>query len=304
MTPDAAVYLGTVAAIAFVVKCAILFNVQIKDRISQTFVLLCLFFVIQNAVEFLGYFTYLKSASLGELFLHFYLVTTYFVFPTLLLYALALTGSRWFGKIRFATYTLSVAFTLAHIGGFVVDGFVFLGWSVITEPGPLYWTAMSYVLLCCIAVVALLAYHFKSNSDHEIRHNARVTLWAFTPIIAVAAGVLSLRVLGFDSSSAVSLPVATVIFLYIMLLHTNGNLFWFSTKLKSILVIMRMDHNVSFDAIITELEKVRIQEALKLTDGQQKNAAELLGIPPSTLNKRLNKYEINAETFKPQSSRL
>ena len=115
----------------------------------------------------------------------------------------------------------------------------------------------------------------------------------------VAAIVLGLRILGFNSSSALSLPVATVIFLYIMLLHTNGNLFWFSTKLKSILVIMKMDHNVSFDAIITELEKVRIQEALKLTDGQQKIAAELLGIPASTLNKRLNKYQIDADTFKP-----
>jgi len=298
MTPDAAVYLGTVAAIAFVIKCAILFNVQIKDRISQAFVLLCMFFVFQNAVEFLGYFTYLKSAPLGELLIHFYLVATYFVFPSLLVYALALTNSPWFGWVRLGTYSISVVFTLAHIGGFVVNGFTFLGWSVITEPGPLYWTVMSYILLCCVAVVSALFYQLRTNQDHLVRQNARVTLWAFTPIIAVAAGVLGLRMIGFNSSSAVSLPIATVIFLYIMLLHTNGNLFWFSTKLKSILVIMKMDHNVSFDAIIRELEIVRIQEALKLTDGQQKNAAELLGIPPSTLNKRLNKYEIDADAFK------
>ena len=299
MSPDAAVYLGTVAAIAFVIKCAILFNVQIKDRISQAFVLLCLFFVFQNAVEFLGYFTYLRSTSLGELFIHFYLVATYFVFPSLLVYALALTNSPWFSLVRLIAYSISFVFALAHAGGFIVDGFTFLGWSVITEPGLLYWTVMSYILLCCVAVVALLFVQLRTNSDHEVRQNARVTLWAFTPIIAVAIGVLGLRMIGFNSSSAVSLPIATVIFLYIMLLHTNGNLFWFSTKLKSILVIMKLDHNVSFDTIIKELEKVRIQEALKLTDGQQKNAAALLGIPASTLNKRLNKYNIDADAFKP-----
>ena len=299
MSPDAAVYLGTIAAIAFVIKCAILFNVEIKDRVSQAFVLLCLFFVFQNAVEFLGYFTYVRSTSLGELFIHLYLVATYFVFPSLLVYALALTNSPWFGWIRLAAYSISFVFALAHAGGFVVDGFVFLGWSVITEPGPLYWTVMSYILACCVAVVPLLLFQLRTNSSQDVRQNARVTLWAFTPIIAVAACVLSLRLIGFNSSSAISLPIATVIFLYIMLLHTNGNLFWFSTKLKSIVVIMKMDHDASFDAIITELEKVRIQEALKLTDGQQKNAAALLGIPASTLNKRLSKYNIDADAFKP-----
>jgi hypothetical protein len=298
MSPDAAVYLGTIAAFAFVIKSAILFNVQIKDRTSQAFVLLCLFFVFQNAVEFLGYFTYLKSTSLGELFVHLYLLATYFVFPSLLVFSLALTGSKWFARMRLAAYSLSCLFALAHAGGFVVDGFIFLGWSVITEPGPLYWIVMSYILLCCAFAVLHLVYQLQTNTSQEVRQNARVALWAFTPIIAVAAGVLGLRLLGFNSSSAVSLPIATVVFLYIMLLHTNGNLFWFSTKLKSILVIMKMDHNVSFDAIICELEKVRIHEALKLTEGQQNHAAELLGIPASTLNKRLHKYHIDAEVFK------
>ena len=303
MTPDATVYLGTFAAIAFVIKCAILFNIQIKDRVSQAFVLLCLFIVVQNAVEFLGYFTYLKSPSLGELFIHFYLIAAYFVFPSLLVYALALVNSPWYSRVRLTAYSISFVIALAHAGGLVVDGFVFLGWSVITEPGPLYWAAMSYVLLCCVTVVSLLFYQHRTNSNHEIRHNTRVTLWAFTPIVAVAAVVLGLRLIGFNSSSAVSLPMATVIFLYVMLLHTNGNLFWLSTKLKSILVIMKMDHNVSFEEIIRELEKVRIQEALKLTGGQQKIAAELLGIPPSTLNKRLTKYSIDADAFKPHSTR-
>ncbi len=299
MSPDAAVYLGTIAAIAFVIKSAILFNIQIKDRMSHAFVLLCLFFVFQNAVEFLGYFTYLRSPALGELFIHLYLIASYFVFPSLLVFAVTLTNSAWYNRVRLAAYSIALLFTLAHAGGLVVDGFVFLGWSVITQPGPLYWAVMGYILLCCVSVVSLLLYQLKTNPIPEIRQNARVTLWAFTPIIAVAAGVLGLRLLGFNSSSAVSLPIATIIFLYVMLLHTNGNLFWLSTKLKSILVIMKMDHNVSFDAIIQELEKVRIHEALKRTDGQQKNAAELLGIPASTLNKRLNKYNIDADAFKP-----
>ena len=299
MSSDVAVYFGTVAAIVFVLKCAILFNINIKDRVSRAFVTLCLFFVIQNAVEFLGYFTYLKSAAMGEFFIHLYMLTLFFIFPSLLILAMALTESPWFAGARLLCYGLSVLITIAYLGGLVVDGFIFLGWSVITEPGPLYWAAMVFVLLCCLGAVLHLLYQYRNNPSAEIRHNARVNLLAFSPIIAVAIGVLSLRIAGFNSSSAVSLPIATVIFLYIMLLHNNGSLFWFSTKVKSILVIMRMDQSASFDAIIQELEKMRIQEALKQTDGQQKNAAELLGVAASTLNKRLNKYSIDADSFKP-----
>jgi DNA-binding NtrC family response regulator len=75
-------------------------------------------------------------------------------------------------------------------------------------------------------------------------------------------------------------------------------MFWLSTKLKSILVLLKMNHNTSIDEIIRELEKVRIQEALKLANGQQKAAAKQLGVSASTLSKRLSKYNIDVTAYK------
>ncbi len=299
MNQDAAVFLGTVAAIAFVLKSAILFHTHSRDRASQAFIAVCLFFVLQNAVEFLGYFTYLKSPALGELFVHMYLLATYFAFSSLLVFALALTHSPHFGRVKAVTYSLSLVLAIAHISGYVVNGFTFLGWSVITQPGPFYWVAMTYILLCCLMAVLHLLHHYRTGDNPETRHNARISLLAFAPIVLVATAVLMLRLAGFNSSSAVSYPIATVIFLYVMLLHTNGTLFWFSTKLKSIVAIIRLERNASLDLIIQEIEKIRIQEALKMTNGQQKTAARILGLPPSTLNKRLTKYDINVDDYKP-----
>ena len=111
-----------------------------------------------------------------------------------------------------------------------------------------------------------------------------------------------LKTLGFNSSSVVSLPIATLIFLYILLLHTNGNLFWLTTKFKTVFAVLLMSKDASVDSLINEIEKVRIQEALKLTNGQQKAAADILGIPASTLNKRLSKHKIKANNFKPSST--
>jgi hypothetical protein len=302
MNPDIAVYLGTFAAIAFALKSAILFNIEIKNRASQAFVVVCLCFVLQNAAEFLGYFTYLKSNSLGEFFIHFYMISLFYTFTSVAVFALALTNSAWFRQGRLALYLAATLLTLTYMSNQVVTGFQFIGWSVITEPGPLYWVAMGFVLLCGAFAVAHLLYHYRNNTDLEVRQNARVTLQALSPVMAVAVGVLGLRLLGFNSSSVISLPIATLLFLYMMLLHTNGNLFWLSTKLKSLLAIMKMDRNAPLEVIFREIEKIRIQEALKLTDGQQKTAAEILGVPPSTLNKRLSKYNIDAEQYKKQTA--
>jgi hypothetical protein len=259
---------------------------------------LCLFFIVQNAAEFLGYFTYLKSIPVGEFFFHVYMNSLFYIFPAVVLLALALTESRHFRIAQYVLYGISIALSGLYLTGQVVTRVAFVGWSAIAERGPYYWLALGFILLCLLATIVILLVNYRSNESTEIRHNARIYLFAFSPIVAVAAGVLGFRALGFDSSSAISLPIATLAFLYVMLLHTNGNLFWLSTKLKSVLAVLRMDRKASVDAIIREIEKIRIQEALKQTNGQQKSAAELLGLPASTLNKRLTKYNIKVQNFK------
>ena len=250
MNPDAAVYLGTFAAIAFVLKSAILLNIEIRDRISQCFVVLCLFMVIQNAAEFLGYFTYLRSSSLGEFFIHVYMISLYFIFPSVYLLALALTDSPRLKQLRLILYACSLLLTLIHISGLIISGFIFLGWSVITEPGT-FLLGRNDLCGCGASdcTITHLFHAYRTTSSAVIRHNARINLLAFTPIIIVALAVLGLRILGFNSSSAVSLPVATLIFLYVMLLHTSGKLFWFSTKLKSVVAILKMDRRAPIDEI-------------------------------------------------------
>lgn len=298
MTQDAAIFLGTIAAISFILKTTILFNVEIKSKVAESFVVLCLFFIIQNVAEFLAYFTYLKSTAWGEFFVHIYFLSLWFIFPSALILALTLTKSSFVKKARIGLFGISGVMVVAYLNGQIITGLNFLGWSVNGIPGQFYWVGMGYVLLCCLLTMLHLGYQFIYNQDSEIRYNCKVYMMGFSPIVAVAVVVLGLRAFGFNSSSVVSLPIATLIFLYVLLLHTNGNLFWLSTKFKTVLAVLRMSKHSSVDDIINEVEKVRIQEALKLTNGQQKTAADILGIPPSTLNKRITKHKINANRFK------
>ena len=304
MEPNTAVYLGTVAAISFVLKCTILFNIRIDSRTSQAFVVLCLFFVIQNAAEFLGYFTYLTSEAISELFAHIYIVAAYFMLSSVLIFTLALTDSRYYSFARFGLYSISTVIAIGYVNGLIISDLVFLGWTIIADPGRYYLLAMIFNLICCAAIVGCLWHSSKYSVNLDIKHNARVAMFAFLPILLVAVGVYGFRLLGFNSSSAVSLPIATLIFLYILLLHTNGTLFWFSAKLRCILAIMKLKQDVPMEAIIEELERIRIHQAMKITNGHQKQAAKLLGISAPTLNKRLSKYQINADSYKERTEKL
>lgn len=298
MSLDALIYLGSIAAIGFILKATILFNVEIKSKIAESFVVLCFFFIIQNVAEFLAYFTYQQSIALSEFFIHVYFNSLWFIFPSVYILALALTKSKYLTTARVILYGVSGIIVLAYLNGMVIADLVFLGWTVNGVGGNWYWLGMGYILLCCLMTIAHLLFQLMRNTDTEIRYNCKIYLLAFIPIVAVAVVVLLLKTLGFNSSSAISLPIATLLFLYVILLHTNGNLFWLSTKFKTVLAVLRMNKTASVDAIINEIEKVRIQEALKLTNGQQKAAADILGIPASTLNKRLSKHKINANQFK------
>lgn len=290
---EAIVLLGSFAFIGFLLKALIVFNVEMKSKIAQNFVVLCLFFIASNVAEFLGYFTYLGSHELGEFFVHAYLVSLYFIFPAVLLFAMTMAKSPNVQRASIILYSISTLLTAAHIGGYMIAGFEFLGWSVISIPSKGFWLAMSYILVCTISTVVYLAFQVKRNKDAEIRYNCKINLYAFTPIMVVAFVVLLFRLAGYSASSAVSLPIATIIFLAVLLLHTNGNLFWLSTKFKTIFAIINMDKNASIDSIIGQIEKIRIEEALKVTSGQQKLAAKLINVPASTFNKKITKYNID-----------
>jgi Nif-specific regulatory protein len=54
----------------------------------------------------------------------------------------------------------------------------------------------------------------------------------------------------------------------------------------------------SLNALIENLEKSLIIEALKQHRGKQKSAAAYLGISPRVLNYKLQKYKIDADIFK------
>jgi transcriptional regulator with PAS, ATPase and Fis domain len=95
--------------------------------------------------------------------------------------------------------------------------------------------------------------------------------------------------------------MATMFFLFVMLLQTNGNIFWASLRLKILISVLTLKNINTLDEILGNIEKIRITEALRTSNGMQRNAAKLLSVPPSTLNKKIAKYKIDVETYQGMS---
>jgi len=298
MEQDAAlVYLGGFALIGILLKLTILFNVSVKSKIAQSFVVVCIFFLLQNVSEFLAYFTYLPSEQLSVMFVHIYMNTLYFIFPSILILALTLVEFKHLTAAKIALYGMASMVTLGHLNGLVMESVKFLQWTAITTPGEYYWLAMAFIILNVAVTLIVLVANNIANSNFEIRNRCRVNLFAFVPIFLVACLVMLFRLAGFESSAAISLPLATMFFLFVMLLQANGNIFWASLRLKILLSVLTLKNINTLDEILGNIEKLRITEALRASNGMQRNAAKLLSVPPSTLNKKIAKYKIDAEGF-------
>jgi hypothetical protein len=148
-----------------------------------------------------------------------------------------------------------------------------------------------------LATLIVLVANIILSSNFEIRNRCKVNLLAFAPIFFVAGLVMLFRLAGFESSSAISLPLATMFFLFVMLLQTNGNIFWASLRLKILISVLTLKNINTLDEILGNIEKIRIAEALRASNGMQRNAAKLLSVPPSTLNKKIAKYKIDVEDY-------
>jgi hypothetical protein len=297
MDQDTLIFLGGFALVGIGVKLLILFNISIKSKIAESFAITCIFFLVQNVAEFLGYFTYGASEQLGLGFVHIYMIALYFIFPSVTVLALTLTECK---QLRAATvflYGIAGLISLAHLGGYIVDGIKFVGWSAVTTKGEYYWVAIGSIGANVLASLSILFYHLLANSDFEIRSRCKVNLMAFMAMTAVILLVILFKLAGFDSSTAITLPLSTMFFLFVMLLQTNGNIFWVSLRFKILMSVITLKNIDTLDHILGNIEKLRITEALRASNGMQRNAAKLLSVPPSTLNKKIAKYQINAEDF-------
>jgi len=65
-----------------------------------------------------------------------------------------------------------------------------------------------------------------------------------------------------------------------------------------VFALLLMDKSRTTEEVINQLEDIRIRTALRTTGGIQKDAAKLVCLPASTLNKKIAKYGIDVKEYR------
>ncbi len=293
----AAFYLfGIFALFGVILKTLILAQIDTRTRITLAFVALTLLFILQNAFEFLGYWTFESDQALAYLFIDGLMISLIFTAPAAIHFIARTIGNR----IAMATVPVLLLFgcvlTYLLIAGDVVLTYEHVGYTIVSVPGPAYGLFQLYVIAAVSIAVASLVFGLL-NKNREIHTRSKILLIAFTPIFLVSLGVNLFKILGFNSSTAILMPLASTFFIWVLMYLARDEVITFRLKWRQAWFLIRQLRRVIFSShsyanqdYLEALEKDQLAALLEITDGKQSEVARILGTSPATVCRRVSKF--------------
>jgi len=204
------------ALASLIFKVFVLSLVVRGGKVSIMFLSLICVFAFHNAIELIGYVQFLNDSSV-ELYFRPYYVATIYVFMYVLLHGLAI--SRFENTVLTSVLVL-IATALSLLVIFtdtIVAGHYSIGYSVSAIEGPFYWVFSLYILITLIASTSALLYRYRSAVSQLESVRCLYSLFALSPLILVSLVVLALKAAEVNINGAVLIPIATAVFLAIVL---------------------------------------------------------------------------------------
>jgi len=207
-------YLPAMASLLF--KLFVLLTALRGGKISILLLSLIIAFAGHNAIELGGYIQFLSGHSVEAFFRPYYVATTYLLMY-MLLHGLAISRLEnsyvTIGLVSIAT-VVSMLFLFTDI---IIAGQYSIGYSVTAVKGPYYVLFAVYVLLTIFANVAVLLYRYRSAASQSESIRCLYSLFALSPVIVVSLLAIVLKMADVNLNAAGLYPVATALFLAIVL---------------------------------------------------------------------------------------
>ena len=288
--------LGLVALLAGVVKTLILSMSQTKNKLTSAFALVCISMILLNAFEFLVSIIYSTDPYLATWLLHAEMLSIILLAFCLLVFSLTATENKYIKPITilFGIWALICACLL--FTGQLVLGYAQTGYSVISIPGTYYQVFNIYAFVT-LQVLLLALIHCSLIKNGEVRERSRQVLVAVSPIFLLMLFVQLTRLMGFNSSTAVFMPLATTFFVAMMVLYQSGRIVIFKIKWTVIWKLAVSMRDVKLSEWVGLVEELLVKEAMRESDNNQTEAAKLIGSNQSTVGRKFKKYERGGGEF-------
>lgn len=197
-------------------KLFVLLTALRGGKVSTLFISLIVAFACHNAIELGGYIQFLSGQSV-EVFFRPYYVATIYMLMYMLLHGLAISRLE---NIYTTTGLVLIASTLSALVLFtdiIVAGQSSIGYSVTAIKGQYYWLFALYLLISLFASLAVLLYRYGSAASQLESTRCLYSVFALSPVMFVFLLGIVLKITDAGINIAGILPVATAIFLAIVL---------------------------------------------------------------------------------------
>ncbi len=281
--------LGLVALLAGMAKSALLFFSQSENKLTSAFALVCISMVLQNSFEFLVSITYASNPNLATLFLHSEVLSIIFLTFCLLLFSLIVTENGHIKPVTIAFGAWALICSALLLSGNIALGYEQAGYSVVTIPATYYPVLNAYAFVAFNSVLLTLAYS-STVKKGEVRERSRQVLMASAPIYLLILFVQLTRLMGINSTTAVSMPLATTFFVGMMVLYQSGRIVIFKIKWTVIWKLATSMRDVKLSEWVGLVEELLVKESMRASGYNQSEAAKLIKSNQSTVGRKFKKY--------------
>jgi len=249
----------------------------------------CISMILLNTFEFLVSITYHIDPYLATWLLHGEMLSLIFLAFCLLVFSLVVAENPYIRSISFVFGFGAMVCTCLLLTGQLVLGYQQTGYTVISIPGPFYIALNSFVSLSVFSMLVILVYTSIMKKG-DVQSRSHQVLIAIAPVCLIALTVQVLRFKGFNSSTAVYLPIATTFFVATMVLYQSGRIVIFKIKWTVIWKLAVSMRNVKLSEWVGLVEELLVKEAMRESDNNQTEAAKLIGSNQSTVGRKFKKF--------------
>ena len=280
---------GFIALLAAIFKIIILYQVVTDSPLTSALNLLVIALIAQNCFEFLGYLTYASDTVFSGYMVDGVLISMYAVGASVVMLVMRVCQIS-SGKLISSVFAgLAGLLVVLHASGLIVSGYSQVGYTIISEEGPLY-ALFSLYLLSVVGLALVTLIRSRHSKVREIRDRSRVTLMAIAPLCLVAVGVIGFRAIGFNSSSALAMPFASTLFVWVLMIDERGDYLRFKLKWTVLTKLALRASDIKLSSWNLLIEKMLIEEAMRVCHNNKSEAARLLGLNKTTFHRKAERY--------------
>jgi len=313
-------FVPSIASLVF--KLFVLAHVLRGGKVSTLFLSLIIVFAIHNSIEAVIYIHFLgNNYDLVAVMFRLYYVATIFLLLYVLLHSLSVSSLNKIYLTAILVLTSSTLCMFVLFTDIIVAGHNSLGnYSITAIKGSFYWVFSIFSVTFLIFPFLVLIYGYQTATTQLEVIRCKYSLIALAPVLFIFFIVLVLKILDININGAAVIPIATALFLIIVLKteskHQLSDIRRFlplsmekKTANNFLALLDNYMENNSKENIYKDLqrgiEKEIITYSLKKCDYNVAHTAKMMGIRNrSTLYAMINRHDIDLERQKTTTENL